>query len=82
VIPMMSDNATQGELYGYENNHKALNLITIVLGRNVYDSVLHLESAHAVWLKLCNIYKGSSEIKSSRGDTYNRQYHTFFSETW
>jgi hypothetical protein len=26
---------------------------------------------------LCNTYEGSSEIKSSRRDTYNRQYHTF-----
>jgi hypothetical protein len=26
---------------------------------------------------MCNIYEGSSEIKSSHRDTYNRQYHTF-----
>jgi hypothetical protein len=37
----------------------------------------HLETAHDVWLKLCNTYEGSSEIKSSRRDTYNRQYQTF-----
>jgi hypothetical protein len=30
-----------------------------------------------VWLKLCNTYEGSSEIKSSCRDTYNRQYQTF-----
>jgi hypothetical protein len=28
-------------------------------------------------LKLCNTYEGSSEIKSSHRDTYNRQYQTF-----
>jgi hypothetical protein len=50
---------------------------TTALGRNVYDRVSHLETAHDVWLKLCNTCKGSSEIKSSRRDTYNRQYHTF-----
>jgi hypothetical protein len=61
----------------YKNNYKALNLITTALGRNVYDRVAHLEMAHDVWLKLCNTYKGSSEIKSSRRDTYNRQYQTF-----
>jgi hypothetical protein len=33
--------------------------------------------AHDVWLKLCNTYEGSSEIKSSHKDTYNRQYQTF-----
>jgi hypothetical protein len=33
--------------------------------------------AHDVWLKLCNTYEGSSEIKSSRKDTYNRQYQSF-----
>jgi hypothetical protein len=68
---------TQGELQRYENNYKALNLNTTVLGRNVYDRVAHLETAHDVWLKLCNTYDGSSEIKSSRKDTYNRQYQTF-----
>jgi hypothetical protein len=56
----------------YENNYKALNLIITTLGRNVYDHVSHLETAHDVWLKLCNTYEGSSEIKSSRKDTYNR----------
>jgi hypothetical protein len=54
-----------------------LNLITTVLGRNVYDRASHLETAHDVWLKLCNTYEGSSEIKSFRKDTYNRQYQTF-----
>jgi hypothetical protein len=66
------DNATQGEVQRYENNYKALDLITTALGRNVYDHVLHLETAHDGWLKLCNIYEGSFEIKSSHKDTYNR----------
>jgi hypothetical protein len=78
VIPMMRDNATQGEVRRYENNYKALNLITTALGRNAYDRVSHLETAYDVWLKLCNTYEGSSEIKSSRKDIYNRQYQTFF----
>jgi hypothetical protein len=68
---------TQGELQRYENNYKTLNLITTALGRNVYDRVAHLETAHDVWLKLCNTYEGSSEIKSSHKGTYNRQYQTF-----
>jgi hypothetical protein len=50
----------------------ALNLITTALCTNVYDRVAHLETAFDVWLKLCNTYEGSSEIKSSRKDTYNR----------
>jgi hypothetical protein len=77
VIPTTLDNATQGELQRYEYNYKTLNLITTALGRNVYDRVSHLEIAHGVWLKLCNTYEGSSEIKSSCRDTYNRQYQTF-----
>jgi hypothetical protein len=77
VILDTLDHASQGELQKYENNYKALNLITIALGRNVCDRVAHLETAHDVWLKLCNTYEGSSEIKSSRRDTYNRQYQTF-----
>jgi hypothetical protein len=71
------NNVIQGEVQRYENNYKALNLITTVLGRNVYDHVLHLETTHVVWLKLCNTYKGSSKIKSSYKDTCNRQYQTF-----
>jgi hypothetical protein len=77
VIPDTLDHATQGELQRYKNNYKALNLITTALDRNVYDRVAQLETAHDVWFKLCNTYEGSSEIKSSRRDTYNRQYQTF-----
>jgi hypothetical protein len=58
-------------------NYKVFNLITTTLGRNVYDHVSHIETAHDVWLKLCNTYEGSSEIKSSHKDTYNRKYQTF-----
>jgi hypothetical protein len=72
VIPTTLDNATQCEVQRYKNNYKALNLITTTLGKNMYDRVSHLEIAHDVWLKLCNTYEGSSEIKSSRNDTYNR----------
>jgi hypothetical protein len=48
VIPDTLDYATQGELQRYENNYKALNLITTALDRNVYDRVAHLETAHDV----------------------------------
>jgi hypothetical protein len=44
---------------------------------NGYDRVSYLENTHDVWLKLCNIYEGSSEIKSTHRGTYNRQYQTF-----
>jgi hypothetical protein len=77
VIPDTLNYVTQAELQRYENNYKTLNLITTALGRNVYDRVAHLEMSHNVWLKLCNTYEGSSEIKSSRRDTYNRQYQNF-----
>jgi hypothetical protein len=77
MIPATLDNVTQGELQKYENNYKALNLITTALGRNVYDRVAHLKFAHDVWLKLCNTYEGSSEINSLRRDIYNMQYQTF-----
>jgi hypothetical protein len=77
VIPDTLNHTTQGELQRYENNYNALNLITTALDRNVYDRVSHLEMTHDVWLKLCNTYEDSSEIKSSRRDTYNRHYQTF-----
>jgi hypothetical protein len=69
VISVTLNNAIQGELQRYENNYKTLNLITIALCRNVYDRVSHLETAHDVWLKLCNTYEGTSEIKFSCRDT-------------
>jgi hypothetical protein len=72
VILMTLDNGNQGELQRYKNNYKDLNHITTTLGRNMYDKVSHLEIAHDVWLKLCNIYEVSSEIKYSHKDTYNR----------
>jgi hypothetical protein len=64
VIPDTLDHATQVELQRYENNYNDFNLITTALGRNVYDRVAHIEMAHDVWLKLCDTYEGSSEIKS------------------
>jgi hypothetical protein len=73
VIPVTLDNVTHGELQRYENNYKTLNLITTALGRNVYDRVSHLETAHDIWLKLCNTYERSSKIKSSHKDTFNRK---------
>jgi hypothetical protein len=48
VILMTLDNTNQGEMQRYENNYKSLNLITIALGRNVYDRVSYLETAHDV----------------------------------
>jgi hypothetical protein len=48
VILATLDNATQGEMQRYENNYMALNLITTVLGRNVYGRVSHLETVHNV----------------------------------
>jgi hypothetical protein len=77
IIPMMLENATTTESMKYRNNYKALNLITTALGRNVYGRISHLESAHAVWEKLCNTFEGTSEIKSTRKDTYNMQYQIF-----
>jgi hypothetical protein len=77
VIPATLDSTIQGEVQRYENNYKAFNLISTALGRNVYDHVSHLETAHDVWLKLCNTYEGPFEIKSSQKDTYSRQYQTF-----
>jgi hypothetical protein len=76
IILATLENATQDELQRYENNYKALNLITNALGRNMYDRVSHFETTHDVWLQICNTYEGSSKIKSSHKNTYNRQYQT------
>jgi hypothetical protein len=52
IIPTMLENATAAELTKYENNYKALNLITTALGRNVYDVFLIL-SLHMLFGKNC-----------------------------
>jgi hypothetical protein len=56
VILATLDNVIEGEPQRYENNYKTLNLITTARGMNVYDRVSYLETAHDVWLKLCNTY--------------------------
>jgi hypothetical protein len=48
VILVILDNTTQGGIQRYENNYKAINLITTALGRNVYNRVARLETAHDV----------------------------------
>jgi hypothetical protein len=48
VISVTLDNATQGELTRYENNYKTPNLTITALGKNVYDRVPHLKTAHDV----------------------------------
>jgi hypothetical protein len=53
VISATLENAIQGGLQRYENNYKALNLITTALCRNVYDHIVHIETAHDILLKLC-----------------------------
>jgi hypothetical protein len=80
IILTTLDNASQGELTGYENNYKTFNVITTALGRNVYDRVTQLETDRDVWIKLCNTYEDSTKIKSSRKDTYNRQHQISLSE--
>jgi hypothetical protein len=48
VISVTLENVAQSELQKFENNYKALNLITPALGRNVYDRVSQLKTAHDV----------------------------------
>jgi hypothetical protein len=68
--PGTLDHATQGELQRYENSYNTLNLITTALGRNAYDRVAHLETAHDVWLKLCNTYEASVTPHVSKPHDY------------
>jgi hypothetical protein len=48
VILVILDNTTQGGVQRYENNYNVINLITTALGRNVYNRVARLETAHDV----------------------------------
>jgi hypothetical protein len=53
-----------------------ISLLLLLVGM-CNDCVAHVEAAHDVCLKLYNTYLGSSEIRSSHKDTYNRSYQTF-----
>jgi hypothetical protein len=46
VIPATIGNMTQGKVQRYENNYMTLNLITTVIGRNIYGRVSHLETVN------------------------------------
>ncbi|GJN24312.1 hypothetical protein PR202_gb12048 [Eleusine coracana subsp. coracana] len=42
-----------------------------------YDRVAHLDTAHAIWDKVCSYHEGTNQVKSMHKDSYNRQYQTF-----
>ncbi|GJN25601.1 hypothetical protein PR202_gb13448 [Eleusine coracana subsp. coracana] len=65
------------ELLRYENNSKAINILLSALGRSEHDRVAHLDTAHAIWVKVCTYHEGTNQVKSMRKDSYNRQYQTF-----
>jgi hypothetical protein len=62
VILTMLDNTTQGELQRYENNYKALNLITVALGRNVCDRVAHLVTSHDASLNCATLMRAHLKL--------------------
>ncbi|GJN13656.1 hypothetical protein PR202_gb00386 [Eleusine coracana subsp. coracana] len=77
AIPQDLNTASAGELVRYENNSKAVNILLSALGRSEYDRVAHLDTAHAMWVKLYTYHEGTNQVKSMRKDSYNRQYQTF-----
>ncbi|GJN34818.1 hypothetical protein PR202_gb23516 [Eleusine coracana subsp. coracana] len=77
AIPQDLNTASAGELLGYENNSKAINILLSALSRSEHDRVAHLDTAYAIWDKLCTYHEGTNQVKSMRKDSYNRQYQTF-----
>ena len=77
AIPQDLNTASAGELVRYENNSKAINILLSALGMSEHDRVANLDTAHAIWDKLCTYHEGTNQVKSMRKDSYNRQYQTF-----
>ncbi|GJN20409.1 hypothetical protein PR202_gb07784 [Eleusine coracana subsp. coracana] len=50
-----------GELVRYENNSKAVNILLSALGRSEHNMVAHLDTAHAIWVKLCTYHEGTNQ---------------------
>ena len=71
------ETAQPGQVALFEHNSKAVNILLSALGRNEFDRVSHLTTAHAIWETLCTYHKGTNQVKSMRKDSYNRQYQTF-----
>ncbi|GJN27975.1 hypothetical protein PR202_gb16047 [Eleusine coracana subsp. coracana] len=64
AVPQDLNTTSADELVRYENNSKAVNILLSVLGRSEYDRVAHLDTAHAMWVKLCTYHDGTNQVKS------------------
>lgn len=59
------------------NDHKAKNLLYGGLGRQEYDRICNLETAHEIWKTLETYHEGSSQIKQVRQTVYKKEYNKF-----
>lgn len=59
------------------NNNKAKNLLYARLGRQEYDRICNLATAHEIWHTLNTYHEGSSEIKQVRQTVYKREYNKY-----
>nr|ADB85323.1 putative retrotransposon protein [Phyllostachys edulis] len=59
------------------NNNKAKNLLYAGLGRQEYDKICNLETAHEIWHTLETYHEGSSQIKQVRQTVFKSEYNKF-----
>lgn len=74
VLPEVATPASAALL---ANNNKAKNLLYAGLGRQEYDRICNLATAHEIWHTLETYHEGSSQIKQVRQNVYKREYNKF-----
>ncbi|MBJ4473473.1 hypothetical protein JGE33_24165, partial [Salmonella enterica subsp. enterica serovar Kentucky] len=74
VLPEVATPASAALL---ASNNKAKNLLYDGLGRQEYDQICNLQTAHEIWNTLETYHEGSSQIKKVRQTVFKREYNKF-----
>ena len=58
-------------------NKRALNLIFCALSPEIFDSVMHLKTAHEAWKLLEVTHEGTNQFKQAKNHLLVQQYESF-----
>nr|CAE05322.2 OSJNBa0056L23.20 [Oryza sativa Japonica Group] len=68
---------TAAEKTAFEQNCKARNILLSGISCSDYDRVVHLQTAHEIWIALSNFHQGTNNIKELRRDLFKKEYIKF-----
>ncbi len=75
VIPKVIN--TDAAKIEFEQNCKARNILLSGISRSDYDRVVHLQTAHEIWIALSNFHQGTNNIKELHRDLFKKEYIKF-----